>query len=312
VLKIVTSSPGRGTFRCDDAAVYLLERLGDIAGGQKIVLGVVREGLAVLSGRLSKSVGPAAGGDRTDVHLFPEAQAIRDCLKTAFELNFRNAQLLEGAEREELWFEILAMFVNPAHDAMLASNLVKGSKKAYILLSMQAFLSTLTRDTIMAMSDAMPLTKVAARLVQEHSGSTLASFREILSDLLESCGHEVDVLATAKRVIDTDLMTARQQVIAQRRQRIATHALKIDRSGAAGSGKAFAGGQTFTSWLNNNASSHLGVFSSSSNENAIQLHLAPPPGAECIAHGNAPNICAPTRGGGGFFPQEAKFRGHLM
>ncbi len=120
----------------------------------------------------------------------------------------------------------------------------------------------------------------------------------------------MDVLATAKRVIDTDLMTARQQVIAQRRQRVATHALRIDRSGA-GAGPGGKGQAAMaSSWLNNNASPHLGVFSASSNENAIQLHLAPPPGAECIAHGNAPNICAPTRAQG-FLPQEAKFRGRL-
>jgi hypothetical protein len=339
VLTIVMQSAGKGvTFRCDDAAVHLLERLGDIAGGQKIILGVIREGLAVLSVKIlelmalrraeergeeeAASLEERSSGskkrERVGVHQIPEALALRECLRAAFELNFRNAQLLDAYEREELWFKILAMFVNPAHDAMIASqDARRESETSFVLLSMQSFLSTLTGDTIMAMSDAMPLTKVAARLVQEHSGSTLASFREILSDLLESCGHEVDVLATAKRVIDTDLVTTRRNVIAHRRQRVSPSALKIEHvkdqaRGKGGSGLGGLGLGGSTSWLNTNASnSQLAFSSSSSSDGTIKLHLAPPPGAEFIAHGSTMNICAPTRTIG-VFPQKATFYGEVV
>ena len=298
VLKIIMNSSNKGTFQCDDAAVYLLERLGDVAGGLRIILGVVREGLALLSNKLNEALDPS----EKKVLLLPEAQAIRDCLKTAFELNFRNSQLLDTSESEELWFTILAMFVNPSHDAMLALNQVKSTdKRKNVLLSMQTFLSTLTHDTIMAMSDAMPLTRVATRLVQEHSGSTLGNLQYIRI-LLESCGHEVDVLATAKRVIDTDLVTTRQHVIARRRQNVS--AKQIHRNNPDNKlGKKLR--RNFTPWLNY-SSPHF-----SSNDNTLRLHLAPPRGAELMTHGSTTNICSPTRSPHSFLPEKPKFSGEL-
>ena len=295
VLQIVMRPAGEvSTFRCDDAAVYLLERLGDIGGALGIILGVVREGLALISAALAKN-----GAKRADVHLTAEARATRECLKHAFELNFRNSQLLDAPEREELWFRILATFVNPAHNAALAAPAVtaKDLRRAEVLREVQGFLSTCVRDTITAMSAAMPLTRVAARLVQEHSGSTLRSFREILSDLLQSCGHEVDVLATARRVFDTQRQASRHQLVAMRRRR----ARRLRVGGAEEGGRAAMAGKSWCLPLG-------GVFSSSGASNGIHLRLAPPLGSELIAHGGGPNLCATTRVPGSF-PARAKFSG---
>ena len=290
VLQVIMNFAAEGTFTCDDAAVYLLERLGDIGGGLDIILRVVRTGLALLLAKLTESEG------RGNIHLILEGRATRECLRAAFELNFRNSQLLDAPEREELWFKILATFVNPAHDAALAAPAATtGSKQ--VLKEMQSFLSTCMRDTITAMSAAMPLTRVAARLVQEHSGSTLSSFREILSDLLQACGHEVDVLATAKRVFDSQQCSSRlakwaisKGSVNRKELRISEREEGVRRKGT-------------SSWLNNVSPA---MFSSAESQH-LHLQLAPPPGSELVALGPiAPSSSMRVVGA---FPSEAKFSG---
>ena len=203
---------------------------------------------------------------------------------------------MDAPEREELWFKILATFVNPAHDAALAAPAATtGSKQ--VLKEMQSFLSTCMRDTITAMSAAMPLTRVAARLVQEHSGSTLSSFREILSDLLQACGHEVDVLATAKRVFDSQQCSSRlakwaisKGSVNRKELRISEREEGVRRKGT-------------SSWLNNVSPA---MFSSAESQQ-LHLQLAPPPGSELVALGPiAPSSSMRVVGA---FPSEAKFSG---
>ncbi|QDZ21299.1 hypothetical protein A3770_05p38170 [Chloropicon primus] len=316
VLRTIMRSPKVETFRCDDAAVYLLERLGDIMGGLDIILGVVRGGLSLLSAKVTESTSSSATG-RADVHLIAEGRATRECLKAAFELNFRNSQLLDAPELEELWFKILATFVNPAHDAALAAPEAAGTGSKEALKEMQSFLSTCVRDTIMAMSDAMPLTRVAARLVQEHSGSSLSSFREILSDLLQACGHDVDVLATAKRVFETQQRASRHAKWVTSRGRVRPRELRVARvDGAEGGqgGLRTSRGSGGASWLSSSGGAASFLSTIGGDETHHHLHLAPPPGSEhMVAHGGGTsNITAATTRVVGAFPQRAQFHGELV
>ena len=242
---------------CDDAAVYVLERLGDIHAALDVFLAVIKNGLYAVSKAL---VGRQKPKEACNVHDLPEALAVKDILTSALGLCYRNSKLMGEEEGEDMWFQILAIFLYPARDVKNAASDTKDESVSQTLSAMQAFLSTLTKVTLVAMADAMKLSVVAKRLVEKHSGSSLSSFRDTIVAMLEACGREVGVLSTAKKVIDTQAVLAREAIVAQRRRRVKRVEMAPNPSHAHASTKK--------PW----SSDGPGRFQS--------LSLAPPPGSE--------------------------------
>ncbi|KAL3676096.1 hypothetical protein R1sor_026044 [Riccia sorocarpa] len=220
-----------------DAAIFLLERVGDVASALALVLANVQMLLEDMDHALATTLSSPAPSKEIQrlkdekLKKLPEVKAVDSVLRAAIALCQRNTFRLEPRESETLWFRLLDRFVEPLRDINLqlrdsrarSERVVSSNKSGFrwkVLendLAVQAVRDLLVQyigDIVNGMMSFVPISVTMSKILEEHGEHEFGDFKVTILDMLSAYGYERAILGTANKLIEDDTF---QNVYALRR-----------------------------------------------------------------------------------------------
>ncbi|TPX30623.1 hypothetical protein SmJEL517_g05856 [Synchytrium microbalum] len=237
-----------------EAAVWILERSGDIHGALSILLeglkessqeAVYKEIQAAKSAAARQDDNPvgsrSSGHSMRESSVSPERGAIvtedrrlrmearralskaQDSVEAATELCRRAATRLTRPDREGLWFQLLDVAVQPQQlllkhdgDEVKHEASVKPPKNDASHKRMLESFKALSRAVMSGMIGQVALQAILRRLVVAQPQVPLGEHRALLEEMLAGHIHERETLVIAGRIAASDVDTLEQQVVSLR------------------------------------------------------------------------------------------------
>jgi hypothetical protein len=218
-----------------DAAIFLLERVGDVASALGLVLVEVDARMLDFKSAIMASSSLAAQvSNNNDKWLdIPQVASFKSALAAAVTLCQRNTLRLDQQESESLWFRVLDRIVEPLREFIVASHIDKKSsrtrprrsrrKHANVELSrdqtgttqwkantdlkgncVRRVLVWMMGDVIDGMMGYVPLRVIMDKILAEHGNHPFGDFRATILNMLSAYGYERAILRTAKQLIEDD------------------------------------------------------------------------------------------------------------
>ncbi|CAM6071281.1 unnamed protein product [Sphagnum tenellum] len=198
-----------------DAAIFLLERVGDVASALGLLLVEVDARMLDFKSAIMASSSLAAQvSNNNDKWLdIPQVASFKSALAAAVTLCQRNTLRLDQQESESLWFRVLDRFdlllsvillqiwVRYEVDHMLFCHLkiilAAGNCVRRVLVWMMG-------DVIDGMMGYVPLRVIMDKILAEHGNHPFGDFRATILNMLSAYGYERAILRTAKQLIEDD------------------------------------------------------------------------------------------------------------
>ena len=195
-----------------DASAYLLERMGDVSGALKLMLETLDTYLITLKNILQHGSQSRRNSHRFDpksnVHQNETAEKeivrIRQILSAVLDLCERNKNdhLTLDNERDGplLWFHVLDRLVN-------AKTLLRipNDSTQRISVELSSVLSEMLLMAMQRMISNVSLFELMHKITNDHAGSDLGEFREMLVSMLKTYSSELDVCSSAVDVMYYDI-----------------------------------------------------------------------------------------------------------
>ena len=198
-------------YKIEDAAMYLLERTGDLTGAMNSIMKALDSKIADMIrayGSLTKL---------TDGMDLPEERAVMDMLNVAVGLCQRNSSK-EKKDNSQMWFQILDRMVTPSvqsragtrtRQTMAAAR--SGTSLPGInipsLKTKQTF-NFLMREVLRQMMMYVALPAILDKIVRDHARSEFAEFKDVIYNMLDTYHYESSILGLANRVLERDMFEA--------------------------------------------------------------------------------------------------------
>lgn len=220
-----------------DASAYLLERMGNVSSAIQLILQTLESRLMALK-RTIRGLGVDSfrrqAGNRFEhghVYAFASSdtsvqskqdrdiEAVTRILVVALDICERNSVTFEknGSDdqkfpRGELWFNVLDRLINAKGFLRLAKEQTEHAK------IMENVLSDLLRRTMQRMVSSVPLADLVRKVTSDHSGSKIGELRELVENLLETYGIELQVFLGAASAFHNDIREMQRRQFAHRVQ----------------------------------------------------------------------------------------------
>ncbi|XP_073396316.1 uncharacterized protein [Physcomitrium patens] len=181
-----------------DAAIFLLERVGDVASALDLVLKdveICRDRLELFVSTSSRTSVQAFDKDQQSV---VEVGAVKAAVAAAVALCQRNTQRLEPRESITLWFRLLDSIVEPSK---VASNAVNTSFEVDRNFRNQEYLDS---ERIQIRGKSRAQRKLAIKQAKDHGSHPFQDFRPTILNMLSAYGYERTILRTAKHLTEED------------------------------------------------------------------------------------------------------------
>lgn len=194
-----------------DASAYLLERMGDVSGALKLMLETLDTCMITLKNILQHSSQSKRNSHRVDpksnVHQNETAEKeivrIKQILSAVLDLCERNKNdhlTLDNERGPLLWFHVLDRLVS----AKTLLRIPKDSTQR-ISVELSTVLSEMLLMTMQRMISNVSLFELMHKITNDHAGSDLGEFREMLVSMLKTYSSELDVCSSAVDVMYYDI-----------------------------------------------------------------------------------------------------------
>ncbi|MQM01059.1 hypothetical protein Taro_033803, partial [Colocasia esculenta] len=216
-------------YHVNDAAAFLLERVGDVGSALELIMSGLGEKFSLLATAVEEALSDTSSRslcfmellDRSlkmdeACHLCPRnVSSVFDTLHSAIGLCQRNTQRLDPLESELLWFRLLDSYCEPLRElydhkeiapdvqirSMLNQKFRELGRGAGLLRSI---LSQFIKEIVEGMVGYVPLPAIMGKLLAENGGQEFGDFKLTLLGLLGTYGYERRILGTAKLLIEDD------------------------------------------------------------------------------------------------------------
>jgi hypothetical protein len=207
-------------YKIEDAAMYLLERTGDLKGAMASILKALDSKIAEMKRAYNSLTKLAEGMD------MPEERAVLDIMNVAIGLCQRNSSK-EKKDNSQLWFLVLDRMVAPSVQPrstaatrarqvtkvgeralpVLPSALASGESVFAAAKTKQTF-NFLMREVLRQMMTYVALPSILDKIVRDHARSEFAEFKDVIYNMLDTYHYESSILGLTNRVLERDMFEA--------------------------------------------------------------------------------------------------------
>jgi hypothetical protein len=199
-----------------DASAYLLERMGNVSSALQLILQTFEGRMMALkrtvrglgTSVLSASRGFVLEHKKSDPQMMEqeskqkkEIDGVKHILTVALDLCERNSggKAIRSEQSSQLWFNVLDRLINAKGFLRLSK---ENPAHAQII---SRVLSDLLQLTMQRMVSSVPLSDLVRKVTSDDSGSRLGDMREMITSLLRTYGHEMEVFSCAVKVMHFDV-----------------------------------------------------------------------------------------------------------
>ncbi|KAE8671209.1 vacuolar protein sorting-associated protein 8-like protein isoform X3 [Hibiscus syriacus] len=217
-----------------DAAVFLLERVGDVGSALLLTLSSLNDKFADLDTAIGSMVSKVSIGRSGSMEYFnsvlkmEEVNDIRTLLQACIKLCQRNTPRLNPEESEMLWFRLLDSFCEPLMGSYCNERVVKKENHVRLVESLgskdeeeciikwripkshkgghilRKLLSQFIKDIVEGMIGYVHLPTIMSKLLSDNGGQEFGDFKLTILGMLGTYGFERRILDTAKSLIEDD------------------------------------------------------------------------------------------------------------
>ncbi|KAF2069909.1 hypothetical protein CYY_008770 [Polysphondylium violaceum] len=192
-----------------EGSIYLLERTGDVFKALEMFLVILKSKIEDLLKSFKQNFANVKqfklNAENDQYSQTPQEKELKDHLFNAISLCQRNSQRLQENENETLWFKLFDSIVGFIQKVKLDSD--NNSTSAAYSKSI-SFLTKLVHSILNNMLGYVGIPLILSKIVNEYGTNEFGDFKNIISDMLDTCRFETSILETANDLIQSDMFTA--------------------------------------------------------------------------------------------------------
>jgi hypothetical protein len=213
-----------------DAAVWIMEKMGNIQGALEKMLDVGKEKIQMIliiikqqqqqpwmfedQSKISNGLIGLSGVLRVGIRLCENSS-------TYHSNNSHNNNDDDDDEIESLWFRLLDVYVEASmeiHSALKKQQCDKVGVQQHVITSFKSFVQSILTSLLLSTSPQVSLPRLLLRLIdsQTKGETTFADFRDIFLSMLDTYKYEGQLLALTNRLFDRDLFLGVQDMVRRR------------------------------------------------------------------------------------------------